>query len=77
MTWDDELEDLAERAFIAFGDAALGKAFVRALSAAPALEQVPQTFARLRQHHRALKLIDATTSVQYFKNELRLMLKAH
>jgi len=76
MTWDDELEELAERAFAVFGDEAVGHAFVRALTAAPMLEPVPPLLEEIAPmcDVRRSKLVDAWTSAAYFKAELRRML---
>src|SRR5262245_24758081 len=74
-TWDEELADLTEKAFAAFGDEAVGRAFVHALMSTPALDWVPTVVEQLMSRERGLsKCVDARTSAQYFKAELRRML---
>ena len=79
ITWDDELEELAEKAFAVFGDEAVGTAFVRALTAAPALDPVPADLEQLASELELgpSKCVDARTSAQCFKAELRRMLTQH
>jgi hypothetical protein len=79
MTWDDELEALTDMAFTVFGDEAVGNAFVRALVSAPELDVVPVGVAQLMSRCECgpAKCVDARTSAQYFKAELRRMLTPH
>ena len=79
VTWDDELADLTERASAAFGDEAVGRAFVLALASTPALDWVPPVVQQLMscREFGPAKCIDARTSAQYFKAELRRMLTRH
>ena len=78
-TWDDELEELTERASAAFGDEAVGSAFVRALTLAPALDPLPAFVKQFmsRCDLGPSKCVDAPTSVHCFKAELRRMLTQH
>jgi hypothetical protein len=78
-TWDDELEELTEKALAAFGDEAVGSAFVRALALAPVLDPLPAFVKQLlsRCELGPSKCVDASTSVQCFKAELRRMLTEH
>ena len=79
LSWDDELEELAEKAFALFGDEAVGSAFVRALTAAPALDPVPAALEQVMSEWELglTKCIDTRTSMQWFKAELRRMLTHH
>jgi hypothetical protein len=79
MTWDDELAELTARAFAAFGDEAVGSAFVRAVASAPALELMPAVAEQVVSdcELRPVKCVDASTSAQHFKIELRRLLAQH
>jgi len=77
-TWDEELADLTEKAFEAFGDEAVGRAFVQALVSTPELDPVPTVVEQLMSREPGpSKCIDARRSAQYFKAELRRMLTRH
>jgi hypothetical protein len=81
MLWDDELETLTKRVREAYGDLAVSEAYVRALSAAPALpeEVVPEEALTAKgllpeESRDATKFVDGRVSATYLKAELRRML---
>ena len=81
MTWDDKLEALARKVYEGFGDGALGKAYLRALTSAPAaaIDDVPETLlgivAAVPEAIAHTKLVNGADSAAALKTELRRFLR--
>jgi hypothetical protein len=77
MVWDAELEALVTKVGDVFGEDAVAEAYLRAINATPALQQIPEDVAAVAELMPAdahTKFVDGRASAAAFREELRRLL---